>query len=140
MSTTSMWIALGLFSLLLIYLGYLGNRNTQSTMEDFVLGSRKLNKLPAFFTVTATLFSAFSYFGITGQFYTNGIGAWIQVATTAAVGPIVYFAGTRIWLVARRYGLVDVTEDLSDRYNSRAGALVAGVIGIVAPVATMGPP
>lgn len=138
MSTTAMWVALGLFSLLLVYLGYLGNRSTQSTMEDFVLGSRKLNKLPAFFTVTATLFSAFSYFGITGQFYTNGIGAWIQVATTAAVGPLVYFAGTRIWLVARKYGLVNVTEYLSDRYDSRSVGLVAGIIVIVALVPYMG--
>ncbi|WP_022917856.1 sodium:solute symporter family protein [Ruania albidiflava] len=138
MSNAAMWIALIVFSLLLVYLGYLGNRSTSNTMEDFVLGSRKLNKLPAFFTVTATLFSAFSYFGITGQFYTNGIGAWIQVATTAAVGPIIYFAGTRIWLVARRYGLVNITEYLSDRYASRAVGLVAGLIVIVALVPYMG--
>ncbi|GAA4431699.1 sodium:solute symporter [Georgenia halophila] len=138
MPVTTMWIGLGAFAVLLVYLGYLSNRRTTKTMEDFVLGNRKLNKLPAFFTVTATLFSAFSYFGITGQFYTNGIGAWIQVATTAAVGPIIYFAGTRIWLVARRYGLVNVTEYLSDRYASRSVGLVAGVIVIVALVPYMG--
>ncbi|MFC7405768.1 sodium:solute symporter family protein [Georgenia alba] len=138
MSVTMMWIGLIAFSVLLIYLGYLGNRQTSTTMEDFVLGNRKLAKLPAFFTVTATLFSAFSYFGITGQFYSNGIGSWIQVATTAAVGPIIYFAGTRIWLVARRYGLVNVTEYLTDRYASRSVGLVAGVIVIVALVPYMG--
>lgn len=138
MAATPMWIALIVFALLLVYLGYLGNRRTSSTMEDFVLGSRKLSNIPAFFTVTATLFSAFSYFGITGQFYTNGIGAWIQVATTAAVGPLIYFAGTRIWLVARRYGLVNVTEYLSDRYASRWVGTVAGIIVIVALVPYMG--
>jgi len=138
MSVTTMWIGLGVFAVLLVYLGYHANRRTTKTMEDFVLGSRKLDKLPAFFTVTATLFSAFSYFGITGQFYTNGIGAWIQVATTAAVGPIIYFAGTRIWLVARRYRLTNVTEYLSDRYGSRSVGLVAGVIVLLALVPYMG--
>lgn len=138
MPVTTMWIALVVFAAVLVLLGYLGNRQTANTMEDFVLGSRKLNKIPAFFTVTATLFSAFSYFGITGQFYTNGIGAWIQVVTTTAVGPIVYFAGTRIWLVAKRFGFVNVTEYLSHRYASRAVGLVAGVIMIGALVPYMG--
>src|SRR5690606_27198582 len=103
-----------------------------------VLGGRKLGMLPAFFTVTATLFSAFSYFGITGQYYTDGIGAWIQVATTAAVGPILYFAGTRIWLVARRYGFVNVTEYLSDRFNNRLVGLVADLTMLSALVPDMG--
>src|SRR5690606_18403915 len=138
MSVTTMWTGLGVFAVLLAYLGSHANRRTTQTMEDFVLGSRKLDKLPAFFTVTATLFSAFSYFGITGQFYTNGIGAWIQVATTAAVGPIIYFAGTRIWLVARRYRLTNVTEYLSDRYGSRCAGPVAGAIGLLALAPYMG--
>ncbi|UFU02816.1 sodium:solute symporter family protein [Ruania suaedae] len=138
MSATTMWIALGVFAGLLVFLGYLGHRGTQNTLEDFVLGSRKLSNIPAFFTVTATLFSAFSYFGITGQFYTSGIGAWIQVATTAAVGPILYFAGTRIWVVARKYGIVNVTEYLTDRYRSRSVGLVAGLIMIAALVPYMG--
>ncbi|WP_298328726.1 sodium:solute symporter family protein [Haloactinopolyspora sp.] len=138
MSVTAMWIALSCFALVMVALGYLGHRGTSNTMEDFVLGGRKLGMLPAFFTVTATLFSAFSYFGITGQYYTDGIGAWIQVATTAAVGPILYFAGTRIWLVARRYGFVNVTEYLSDRFNNRLVGLVAGLIMISALVPYMG--
>ncbi|UFU06258.1 sodium:solute symporter family protein [Ruania halotolerans] len=138
MSATTMWIALAIFAGLLVFLGYLGHRGSTNTLEDFVLGSRKLSNIPAFFTVTATLFSAFSYFGITGQFYTSGIGAWIQVATTAAVGPILYFAGTRIWVVARKYGIVNVTEYLTDRYRSRWVGLVAGVIMIAALVPYMG--
>lgn len=138
MSAATMWLALCGFAVVMVALGYLGHRGTRSTMEDFVLGGRKLGMLPAFFTVTATLFSAFSYFGIIGQFYASGLGAWIQVATTAAVGPLLYFAGTRIWLVARRYGLVNVTEYLSDRYASPAVGLVAGVIMIAALVPYMG--
>ncbi|MQA02671.1 MAG: hypothetical protein GEV07_08130 [Streptosporangiales bacterium] len=138
MSAPAMWVALCVFALVMIVLGYLGHRGTTSTMEDFVLGSRKLGMLPAFFTVTATLFSAFSYFGIIGQYYSSGLGAWIQVATTAAVGPILYFAGTRIWLVAKKYGFVNVTEYLSDRYKSPAVGLVAGLIMIAALVPYMG--
>lgn len=138
MSVTAMWIALCCLAGVMVYLGYLGHRGTSSTMEDFVLGSRKLGKVPAFFTVTATLFSAFSYFGITGQYYTDGIGPWIQVVSTAVVGPILYFAGTRIWLVARRYGFVNVTEYLSDRFQARSVGLVAGLIMIVALVPYMG--
>jgi len=138
MSATTMWVALACFAAVMIALGYLGHRGTKSTMEDFVLGGRTLGMLPAFFTVTATLFSAFSYFGIIGQFYSSGLGSWIQVATTAAVGPLLYFAGTRIWLVARRYGFVNVTEYLSDRYASPLVGLVAGVIMIAALVPYMG--
>lgn len=138
MSVTAMWIALCCFAGVMVFLGYLGHRGTRNTMEDFVLGGRKLGMIPAFFTVTATLFSAFSYFGITGQYYTDGIGPWIQVVSTAVVGPILYFAGTRIWLVARRYGFVNVTEYLSDRFRSRSVGLVAGLIMIVALVPYMG--
>lgn len=138
MSVTTMWVALAVFALVMVALGYAGHRGTSTTVEDFVLGSRRLGMLPAFFTVTATLFSAFSYFGIIGQFYSSGVGAWIQVATTAAVGPILYFAGTRIWLVARRYGFLNVTEYLSDRYQSKIVGLVAGLIMIAALVPYMG--
>jgi Na+/proline symporter len=138
MSVTAMWIALCFFAAVMVFLGYLGHRGTSNTMEDFVLGGRKLGMIPAFFTVTATLFSAFSYFGITGQYYSDGIGPWIQVVSTAVVGPILYFAGTRVWLVARRYGFVNVSEYLTDRYRSRSVGLVAGVIMIVALVPYMG--
>lgn len=138
MSTATMWVALVIFALAMTGLGWLGHRGTSNTMEDFVLGSRKLGSVPAFFTVTATLFSAFSYFGIIGQYYSSGIGPWIQVATTAAVGPILYFAGTRIWLVARKYGFINVTEYLSDRFASPVVGVTAGLIMISALVPYMG--
>ena len=138
MSITTMWVALIVFALLLTALGILGNRGTSNTMEDYVLGSRQLGSFAAFFTVTATLFSAFSYFGIIGQYYSDGIGSWIQVATTAVAGPLIYFAGTRIWLVARKYGFLNVTEYLSDRFNSKSVGLIAGIIMIGALVPYMG--
>lgn len=120
--------ALGIFCLLMVVLGYLGMRRTPGDMENYVLGGRKLGVVAGFFTTTATLFSAFSYFGIIGLFYTDGIGTWYLVANTAFMGLIIYFVGTRLWALGRQRGYLNVTEYLSDRYNSPAVGAVAGLI------------
>src|SRR5690625_711398 len=102
-SNTILWTALISFTAVMVLVGWLGMRKTRSTMDDYVLGGRLLGPIAGFFTVTATLFSAFSYFGVTGWFYSDGIGAWHQVSGTVILGFFISFAGTRIWTLGRRH-------------------------------------
>lgn len=137
-SATLLWTALIAFTAVMILVGWIGMRKTKNTMDDYVLGGRLLGPIAGFFTVTATLFSAFSYFGVTGWFYSNGIGAWHQVSGTVILGFIIYFAGTRIWVLGRRYGFINVTDYLSDRFASPLVGSIGGLVMIGALVPYIG--
>src|SRR5690625_2141161 len=137
-SNTILWTALISFTAVMVLVGWLGMRKTRSTMDDYVLGGRLLGPIAGFFTVTATLFSAFSYFGVTGWFYSDGIGAWHQVSGTVILGFFIYFAGTRIWTLGRRYGFINVSDYLTDRYASRLTGMLGGLVMIGALVPYIG--
>lgn len=138
MSPAVLWTSIIAFSLLMIVVGLLGMRATRATLEDYVLGGRSLGFIAAFFTSTVTLFSAFSYFGIMGWFYAHGIGTWVLVSNTAVLGLVLYFAGSRLWLLGHKYGFLNVTDYLSDRYRSPAVGIVAGLLMIISLVPYIG--
>lgn len=140
-SGISLWIigvGVGIFLLLLLVIAWAANRSSQRNMEDYVLGRRNLGPIVGFFTVTTTLFSAFSYFGIIGWFYSDGIGAWAISSNAAVAGILVYFVGTRVWMLGRKYGFLNITEYLSDRYRCRAVGVLAGAVMVVAFVPYIG--
>lgn len=137
-SNTILWAAVILFTVAVVLVGLIAMRKTRNTMDDYVLGGRVLGPVAGFFTVTATLFSAFSYFGITGWFYSDGVGAWHQVSGTVILGFFIYFAGTRIWALGRYYRFINVTDYIGDRYGSPATGGLAGLVMIAALVPYIG--
>lgn len=132
MDIVQIWVSLILAVTVMGYLGYIAYRKTGDGVEEFVLQSRTLGLVAGFFTVTATLFSALSYFGIMGWYYSNGIGTWVLVADVAVLGLYIYIFGARIWYLSRKYGFLSLTDYMKDRYESAAVSSFASLILLTA--------
>src|SRR5699024_6850894 len=100
-------------------------------IDDFVLGGRTLGNIAGFFTTTATMFSAYTYFAVTGVFYSEGIGAWyLGPASVMLCTVFMYVLGVPLWKLSKKHGFLNVTEYLSARFKSSVG-ITAGIIMVV---------
>ncbi len=132
MNIVQIWVSLTLAVVVMGYLGYIAYRKTGDGVEEFVLQGRTLGVVAGYFTVTATLFSALSYFGIMGWYYSNGIGTWVLVADVAVLGLYIYIFGARIWYLSRKYSFLSLTDYMKDRYESAAVGSFASLILLTA--------
>jgi SSS family transporter len=138
MSLWLLWSGLILFILVMIAIGYIAHRYSKATLEDFFLGGRNLGVILAFFTMYATLFSAFSYFGVTGAYYTHGIGVYGWCADIALLSLLIYVFGSKLRAWGIRFGYICMGDMLADRYRSRVLAALVSIVFIVAIVPYVG--
>jgi len=66
------WIIVGIYGLLLFWIGYAASRK-QSTTDEYFRGSRQLPWWAIGFSIIATSFSAASLLGGPGEGYNNGL-------------------------------------------------------------------
>jgi len=122
---------LGLYSLILFGIGIVANRRSLGeTQEDYFVASRTFGLFVLFFTYEATLFSMWFFLGTGGFWYTHGVGFYCHVLWMTMSGVILYWVGTRLWLVGKRWGFVTPADLLAHRYNSEAIRVVTAVVGI----------
>jgi SSS family solute:Na+ symporter len=138
MSLWLLWTGLILFILTMIVIGLVARRYAKATLEDFFLGGRRLGVVLAFFTTYATLFSAFSYFGVTGAYYTHGIGVYGWCADIALLSLLIYIFGSRLRAWGRKFGYICIGDMLADRYQSKALAALASIVFVIAIVPYVG--
>ena len=119
-------LILTLYLTTLLALGYYSYRSTRATPEDYFLAGRSLGPVLLFFSIFATNITAFTFLGVTGQSYQQGVGMFGLVAFgTAFLTPAMfYIVGFRSWLVGKRYGYMTQAEILGKRWDSRAVSLV----------------
>lgn len=139
MANATILTIIALYMLVLIGIGYYSYRATTKIPEDYFLASRGLGPLVLFFAVFATNITAFTFLGVTGQAYRQGIGLYGLVAFgTAFITPATfYIIGYRSWLVGKKYGYMTQAEMLGERWESRAVALVMFVLLILYTVPYM---
>ena len=87
--------------LVTLVLGFVANRRLTIDLEDFFLYGRKAGFGVLCLTVVATYHSLFAFLGLSGFFYTHGIGFWDAGTWTILVGAFSYVLGTRIGRSAR---------------------------------------
>lgn len=117
-----------LYFALLIFLGLLAKRKSKNTREDYFLSSRNFGTLILFFSVLATVASAFAVIGFPGEVYRTGVANFGAIITAAILLiPLTYAtAGQRMWLVSERFNQITPSEMVKHRYDSRKlGILVS---------------
>ena len=121
------------YSVLLIGIGLFVGRGVKSTGTFFVAG-RRLGPLLLFATLLAANIGAGSTMGAAGIGYTRGLVAWWWVGS-AGIGTLLlaFWAGPRVWRLAKEHDLQTVGDLLELRY----GGAVRGVVAVLLWVTTL---
>lgn len=125
-------VTIGLYTLIVLALGYQGWRVGKLNVEDWVTAGRGLGVVVLLFTYAATYHSSFAFLGAAGFVYANGIGffpaafAWVTVS-----GIVLWLVGSRVWLLGKKYDYVTPSDLLEDFYDSKAVGLLASLAFIL---------
>jgi Na+/proline symporter len=127
---SSPWIpAIFIFAYLavVLYIGIFAFRRGRDTGEDFFLASRSIGSVVFFLSLFATNMTAFAILGSSGAAYRLGIGIFGMMATSSClVIPLtLFFIGTRLWAVGKRFGHMTQVAFFRDRFEcSSIGTLI----------------
>ena len=103
-----------------------------SDREFFVAGGR-LGSVASALTYAATTYSSFMIVGLVGFTYAWGVGSFgFELAYYIATVTLLLLFSRRVWRMARERGWVSPGEALADLYGSRALAVAASLIFLVA--------
>jgi SSS family solute:Na+ symporter len=134
MSITLLWIVLISYLTIVWLIGYVTYRRSQTTAEDFYLGSRGFGIIALTLTLAATILSSFFYLGVAGAMVADGL-PWLfglilwQLFTVLGM----LYVGTRVWRLGKEFGHITPADLISDYYdNSSVLRLLGPLIFIVA--------
>ncbi|WP_158736500.1 sodium:solute symporter [Alteribacillus sp. YIM 98480] len=117
------WI--GLYFIVLLFVGYLGNKKGVKTKEDYFLASRSFGAIVLFCSILGTNLSSFAMLGAPGAAYNVGFGIFGLISATA-FGYIVVLltVGRRIWKLGKLRGYQTPIAILRDRFQSDLFAIL----------------
>ncbi len=100
--------------------GLYAHRYNRSTSADYFLANRSLTPIILFFTMMATNFSAFTFFGFAGAGYRIGYAFYpIMGFGTGFMGLAFFVIGRRTYLLGRTRGYITPADLINDRFQSR---------------------
>jgi Na+/proline symporter len=120
-------IVIFVYLAVVLYIGVFAFRRGKETGEDFFLASRSIGSIFFFLALFATNMTAFAILGSSGMSYKVGIGVFGMMATSSAlVIPLtLFFIGTRLWAVGKRFGHMTQVAYFRDRYEcTHIGTLI----------------
>ena len=139
MSATVILISVVLYTLLLFGVGLWGYRQSKRpTMEDFFLGGRTLGFFFLLAATWSTLFSAFTYIGLPGAYYRNGISFFGIAGNVLFNSLCIYVIGTRMWAVGHKFGFINATDLFAERYKSNWVCIIAVLISVASLLPYLG--
>lgn len=107
-------------------------RMTKWTPEEFFVAGRSLGPILLFFTMAATNFSAFFFFGFAGAAYTIGYSYYGMMAFGTAFTCVnFYIIGDKIWRLGKRFSLVTPPELIRKRFDSRVAQAAYMLVMVV---------
>jgi SSS family solute:Na+ symporter len=102
-----------------LYIGIFAFRKGKASGEDFFLASRGLGPAVFLLSLFGTNMTAFAILGSSGLAYRQGIGVFALMATSSSlVIPLtLFFIGTRLWALGKRFGHMTQVQFLRDRWE-----------------------
>lgn len=123
------YIVLLLFSLFILFLGYLGMKKVHSS-NDFLLGGGKIGSIMSAFTYGTAYFSAVIFIGFAGKIgWGFGYSAlWIAFGN-AFIGTlgVWWLIGKKVKKAATEFGVSTMSGYLEKRYNSKFLMIFASI-------------
>jgi SSS family solute:Na+ symporter len=117
-----------------LYIGIFAFRRSTVSREDYFLAGRSLGQYVFLFALFGTNMTAFSILGASGLAYHRGIGVFGMLASASAfVIPLtLFFIGTRLWSVGKKFGHMTQVQFLRDRWEcSFIGTLIFALTAVM---------
>ncbi len=124
--------AVGIYTLLLVYHGWQGNRRTRG-VDDFYIGGRSMGGIELGLSFYATYFSTNSMIGFAGQSYTVGF-SWLLMGVVLLACSIAswHLIAPRFRVYTARLKSLTIPDFFGFRYQSLSVRMVASLIMIFA--------
>lgn len=126
-------IVVGVYLVIIAGIGSVAFRQSKGGTEDFFLASRGIGSMVFFLSLFATNMTAFTILGSSGQAYRQGIGIYALMASSSGfVIPLtIFFIGTRLWAIGKRFGHQTQVAFFRDRWECNAIGTVIFVLSVV---------
>ena len=98
-----------------------------SRAEEYFLASRSLGPFVFLLSLFGTNMTAFAILGSSGHAFSNGIVTYgLMASSSALIIPLsLFFIGTRIWALGRKYGFMTPVQMFRDRWEcSHIGTVI----------------
>src|SRR5262245_406394 len=115
------------------FIGSVAFRKGKENTEDFFLASRTIGAMVFFLSIFATNMTAFAILGSSGQSYRQGIGIYgLMASSSGLVIPLtIFFIGTRLWALGKRFGHQTQVAFFRDRWECSAIGTVIFALSVV---------
>jgi SSS family solute:Na+ symporter len=123
------------YLLAMLAIGVLFRRRSAQGTVEFFLAGRGIGRMVLFFTMTATNFSAFTIFGLSGAGYRIGYAFYpIMGFGTGFMALGLWVIGSRVHVLGRERGYITPSDFILDRYGS---PLLKGLFSVVMILLTL---
>jgi len=114
------------------FLGAKWRKADLSKVGEWSLGGRKFGTLIVWFLMGGDIYTAYSLVSIPGGAF--GLRGFILYATVygAISYPFLYFVAPRLYLIAKKHGLITGGDYVKKRFKSPVLALLVAITGIIA--------
>lgn len=125
-------IVVGVYLVVIAIIGSVAFRQSKGNTEDFFLASRGIGSMVFFLSLFATNMTAFTILGSSGQAYRQGVGIYALMASASGfVIPLsIFFIGTRLWAIGKRFGHQTQVAFFRDRWECNAIGTVIFVLSV----------
>jgi SSS family solute:Na+ symporter len=125
-------LVVSLYLAVIAVIGSIAFRKSQANTEDFFLANRAVGSMVFFLSIFATNMTAFAILGSSGQAYRQGIGIYgLMASSSGFVIPLtIFFIGTRLWAIGKRFGHQTQVAFFRDRWECNAIGTVIFVLSV----------
>ncbi|MFP5260666.1 MAG: sodium:solute symporter [Blastocatellia bacterium] len=111
------------YLIVVLYIGIFAFRKSPAgeKAEDYFLAGRSLGPYVFLLSLFGTNMTAFAILGSSGHAFNNGIVTFgLMASSSALVIPLtLFFIGTRVWALGKRYGFITPVQMFRDRWECR---------------------
>lgn len=119
---------------IVLFLGSSGGKGRDSSVEEYVAGSRSFGPVIMYFLCGGAIFSAFAYLGAPGWAYSKG-GASFYILGYCALGLAPWWLwGPLLARAGKKYGYVSQAQLFADRFQSKTLSILIAVVFMIASV------
>src|SRR4051812_13978601 len=115
-------IVILIYLAVIAFVGSIAFRRGKTNTEDFFLANRSVGEMVFFLSLFATNMTAFAILGSSGLAYRRGIGIYgLMASSSGFVIPMtIFFIGTRLWALGKRFGHQTQVQFFRDRWECNA--------------------
>lgn len=125
------WLFMGLFVILMIYMGWLGLKKT-TTSDDFATARSSYGYIPLGLAITATIASGSTFMGMPGLAYTMGAPSlWYPILYPIATVFGMLLIATYVKKFGDKFGTRTIPEFMGERFNSEFLRIILALVSIL---------